>query len=79
MDATTSIEATVSSVASKSSTGGAVTGVMGMLTNDQFMATSGVVVAVLGFVVNLIFQIRRDRREQYLQDAQIAAIKTQEK
>lgn len=43
--------------------GGTLTSVVGWLMSDGAVAFIGVAVTVLGFIVNHIFQIRRDRRE----------------
>lgn len=58
------LDAVVTSVASKTTTaGGAATGILGFLTSSTFFGLSGVAIAVMGLLVNLYFQRRRDRRE----------------
>ncbi len=79
MDTTTSVEATISSVASKGMSGGTVTSVYGWITSNEAMALIGVIVAVLGFIVNCIFQFRRDMREQELHRSKLAALKDADK
>jgi len=78
MDTKASIEATVASVAAKASGGGSGAAIFGWLTSNEMLALLGVVIAFLGFVVNFIFQFRRDRREQELKSAQIAALQPRE-
>lgn len=75
MDTHNSVEATVSSIASKGMGGGAGAAIFGWFTSNEGMAFVGVSVTVLGFIVNLIFQLRRDRRELELQRAKLVAIK----
>jgi len=75
LETTNSVEATVSSVASRGMGGGAATSMLGWLTSNEAIALIGISITILGFVVNLIFQIRRDLREQELQRAKLKAIK----
>ena len=74
MSAQNSVEATVVSISSKSMGGGATASVLGWLSSNEGIALIGISVTLLGFIVNLIFQIRRDRREQELQRAKLVAI-----
>lgn len=71
---TTTVDTAVTSAATKTMSGGIVTTTVGWLSSNEGIAVSGFVLTVFGFVVNLIFQIRRDRREQQLQDAKLAAL-----
>lgn len=64
----------MTSVASKGMSGGAATSVWGAMTSNETIALIGVTITILGFVVNLIFQFRRDRREEALQNAKLAAL-----
>lgn len=73
MDAHSSAEATVTSLASKGMGGGATASIFGWITSNEAIAIVGVVITILGFVVNFIFQVRRDRREQELHRANLAA------
>lgn len=68
-------EAVVSSIASKSTGGGAGIGVLGALTENEAVAVAGVLIALLGLLVNFVFQLRRDRREAELLQAQLAAVR----
>lgn len=43
--------------------GGVVTSVIGWLSSNEAVVLIGVLVTVLGFLVNLIFQVRRDKRQ----------------
>jgi len=74
MDTNNTVEATVTSVASRGMGGGAATSMVGWLASNEAIALIGVIITVLGFVVNLIFQIRRDRRDQELQRVKLLAI-----
>lgn len=42
---------------------GAVIATTGAITFEQWMAIIGVTLAVLGFIVNLVFKWRQDRRD----------------
>jgi hypothetical protein len=75
MDTSHSVEATVTSIASKGMSGGAATSMFGWMTSNEAIALIGVTITILGFVINIVFQIRRDRREQELQRAKLKAIK----
>lgn len=63
MDKQTALETTVSSYATKAMGTGGATALAGGLTANEIMAFVGVVLAGLGFLTNLWFQHRRDRRE----------------
>lgn len=43
--------------------GGAVTSLIGWLSSSEAVLLIGVLVTIFGFIINLIFQIRRDRRQ----------------
>lgn len=64
MDRQTAIEATVSSYATKTMGTGGATALAGGLTSNEYMAIAGVILAALGFLTNLWFQHRRDKREE---------------
>lgn len=60
----TAVEATVSSVAMKYGMGGGtVATAIGWLSSSGAAVLIGIAVTVLGFLVNYIFQRRRDKRE----------------
>lgn len=42
--------------------GGAVTSLIGWLSSSEAVLLIGVIVTILGFIVNFIFQVRRDNR-----------------
>ena len=69
---TTTVDAAVTSAATKTMSGGAATTTIGWLSSNEGIALSGLAMTFVGFIVNLIFQIRRDRREEQLQKAKIA-------
>lgn len=74
-DATTPREASVFVLIPKGSTVGAVGATAGTLTHNDVMALGGFALAVLGFLVNLYFKWRQDRRDAVLHAAQVEAIK----
>ena len=56
-------EVVVAGAASKVTAGGAVAAVLGAVVSSQGIAIMGLVVTVLGFLVNAHYQRKRDRRE----------------
>lgn len=68
------LEITGASVANKVTAGGAATGVAGWASDMNWIGLAGVVVAILGLLVNAYFQARRDRREAAESAARIAQI-----
>ena len=57
-------DSVIASTASKATYTGAGASVMGWLVSSEAAVFFGIVIGVLGLVVNVIFSIRRDRREQ---------------
>ena len=57
------IEEIATSIASKSMGGGAATSVLGWISSNEGIALIDLGITVLGFIVNFVFQFRRDRRE----------------
>lgn len=51
------------SAAQKATMAGASAGVFGWVTQINWIGASGVIIAVVGLLVNVYFQHRRDRRE----------------
>jgi uncharacterized protein involved in propanediol utilization len=68
-------EAAVAAAAHKVTTAGAGTVVVGYLTLNDLCLVVGVIVTVAGFVVNLYYKRKQDRREAQLQEARIAALR----
>lgn len=68
------IESVGSSVAFKTTFVGALTGVAGFLSQINWIGLSGVLLAVLGLLVNVYFLSRRDRREAAESAARIKAL-----
>lgn len=64
MDNSASIEATISSIASKGMGGGSVASVAGWFTGNNMLTLVGVGFTLLGFVVNFIFRLRKDSRDK---------------
>jgi hypothetical protein len=71
------VEAVGASVASKGMLAGAGTGLVGFLSQANWIGIIGVVLAALGFLVNTYFQARKDRREAAESQARIEALKGQ--
>lgn len=59
----TAAEATASAVATKTTYAGSAATVGGWLVSSHAIALIGLGLALLGFIVNLVFKIREDRRQ----------------
>lgn len=57
--------------------GGALAAAASWISGVNWVTVSGVLVAVGGFIVNLYFNYRRDRREQAESEVRIATMKGQ--
>ncbi|WP_338799539.1 holin [Pseudomonas alloputida] len=68
------VEAVGASVANKGMLVGASTGFVGWLSQVNWVGFAGVAIALIGFLVNTYFQIRKDRREAAESQARIRAI-----
>lgn len=66
-------EANVSPILNATAVGGAGTSIFGAMTDSGMIAMLGVTITVLSFMVNFIFQLRRDRREVALHAIQVAS------
>lgn len=62
------------SLSFKSMLGGAAAGVVGFLASINWIGLTGVLVAVVGLLVNIHFQHRRDKREERESAARISAM-----
>ncbi|MBI6912483.1 MULTISPECIES: holin [Pseudomonas] len=71
------VEAVGASVANKGMLVGASTGLVGWLSQVNWIGFIGVALAALGFLVNTYFQIRKDRRESAESQARIQALRDQ--
>ena len=71
------VEVVGASIANKGMAVGAATGMVGWLSQVNWLGVSGLVVAVIGLLVSTYFQIRRDRREHAESIARIEALRDQ--
>lgn len=71
------VEAVGASVASKGMLTGGAVGLVGFFSQVNWIGVSGVVIAVLGLLINLYFQVRKDRREHDESAARIQALRDQ--
>lgn len=69
------VEAAGISVANKTMAGGAATGLVGWVSQVNWLGTFGALVAVVGLAANIYFQVRRDRRETLESKERIAALR----
>ena len=68
---TTAIETAIAATGSKATYTGASACVIGGMLSNEFAVLTGVVLGVLGLVVNWYFTRKRDRREQAAHDLQM--------
>ena len=59
--------------------GGAVTSLIGWLSSSEAVLLIGVIVTILGFLVNLVFQVRRDKRQKDRDDLEKQLLIAKEK
>lgn len=71
------VEVVGASVASKGMFAGGAVGLVGFFSQVNWIGVSGVVIAVLGLLINLYFQVRKDRREHAESQARIQALRDQ--
>lgn len=71
------VDAAVASAATKAMGGGTVAAVVGWVSSSEGIATLGFLLTIAGFIVNLIFQFRRDKREQRLLALQTAKLEAE--
>ena len=69
------IDAIAIPASNKTTAGGAVTGILGWLASVNWLGVSGVLIALVGLIVNIYFQWRRDRRERTESAARMAALR----
>lgn len=62
------------SIASKTTAGGGVAGLIGFVASINWLGVSGFAIAILGYATNLYFQRRRDKRDQEEHAARMIAI-----
>ncbi|MBP5060217.1 holin [Pseudomonas chlororaphis] len=65
------------SVANKGMLAGGAAGLVGWLSQVNWIGIAGVAVAVLGLIISTYFQIRRDRREHAESQERIKALREQ--
>lgn len=71
------VEVVGASVANKGMIVGGAAGMVGWLSQVNWIGIAGVVVAVLGLLVSTYFQVRRDRREHAESQERIKALRDQ--
>jgi len=71
------VEVVGASVANKGMLAGAGAGLVGFFSQVNWIGVSGVVIAVLGLLINLYFQVRKDRREHAESAERIKALREQ--
>lgn len=69
------VEVVGASVASKGMLTGGAVGLVGWLSQVNWIGITGVAVAVLGLVINVYFQWRKDHRESLESAARIEALR----
>ena len=71
------VEVVGASVANKGMLVGGAAGMFGWLSQVNWIGIAGVAVAVVGLLINLFFQVRKDRRESIESAARLEALKEQ--
>ena len=71
------VEVVGASVANKGMLVGGAAGMVGWLSQVNWIGIAGVAVAVVGLLINLFFQVRKDRREAAESQARIQALREQ--
>lgn len=69
------IETAVSAVASKVTYAGSGGTILGWLASSEASVVIGIGVAVVGLVVNIVFKIREDKRQQEEHDERMAHLR----
>lgn len=72
---TQAAEQSIISVADKTMGGGAVAGLVGFLSEINWIGLIGALVAIGGLAVSVYFQHRRDRRESEMHRARLSALR----
>lgn len=67
--------ATVAGIANKATYAGGATAVLGNFTANELATFGGVAIAAIGFLVQLWFKIREDRRRSELHKEQLANLR----
>lgn len=77
-DAVTDIarDATIASVANKATYAGAGVATYGGLTANEIAAFGGLLVAVIGLLIQLVFKLREDRRNAEYHRERLASVKS---
>lgn len=66
------LDVAVASLANKTTVGGAAAGAVGWLVDINWIGLVGLGIAALGFLVNVYFSYRKDKRETAESEARIA-------
>lgn len=69
------VEAAAISASSKTTLGGAATGIVGWMASVNWIGVFGILIALAGLLINIYFQVRRDRRESALSRARVDALR----
>ena len=70
------IDATLSAVGSKATYTGAGTSLVGWMASSEFGVIAGIVLGVVGLLVNLYFKRKQDAREQREHEARMRKLET---
>lgn len=71
------IDVTLAAVGSKATYTGAGTSLVGWLMSSEFGVLAGIVLGVVGLLVNLYFKRKQDAREQREHEARMRKLETQ--
>lgn len=71
----TTIDAAIAAAGSKATYTGAGTSLLAWMTSSEAGVVIGIVIGVVGLIVNVYFKIREDRRKQEEHETQMRAIR----
>lgn len=69
------VESMLAATGSKATYGGAGASVVGWVLSNEFAVLVGLIVGVLGLIVNWYFKLKQDRREQAAHELRMADIR----
>lgn len=70
------VDAAISATASKTTYAGSAVTVVGWWSSSEVAVAVGMIVGVVGLIVNIIFKFREDRRQQAINDAKLEEIRS---